>query len=336
MRWDYASGGEDFDVSGSGLYILCEGNFQYGNATLSYYDPESGEVLNEVFSRANGMRLGDVAQSMSFHDGKGWIVVNNSRVIFAIDPLTFREVGRISGFTSPRYMLFVDDGKAYVSQMWDNRIAVVNPRNYEITGYISVPGMAAESGSTEQMVRLGRYVYCTCWSYQNSIIRIDTESDEVVGKLEVGIQPSSMVLDGARRLWVLTDGGYEGSPYGFEAPSLLRIDPETFEIDRRFTFRLGSSPRSLVTSGDGDTLYWINDAVWRMDVESDRLPVAPFLEFQETKYYGLTVDPRCGDVYVADAIDYMQSGMIYRYSAEGRLIDSFYVGVTPGAFCWKP
>lgn len=335
MKWDYNDAGEEFDASGDGLFILCEGNFQYGNATLSYYDPRDNRVINEAFNRANGMKLGDVAQSMTIHNNLGWIVVNNSRVIFAIDLNTFKEVGRIQNFTSPRYIHFVSDDKAYVTQMWDNRIAVVDPQKYEITGYIEVPGMAMENGSTEQMVQLGRYVYCTCWSYQNKIIRIDTETDRVVDQLEVGIQPSSLVVDCNDKLWTITDGGYEGSPYGYEPPTLLRINPERFAVDQTFTFRLESSPRSLQLNGAGDTLYWINDDVWRMDVNSERLPVSPFLEYQDTKYYGLTVDPIRGDVYVADAIDYMQSGMVYRYSSGADLLDSFYVGITPGAFCWK-
>ncbi len=72
-----------------------------------------------------------------------------------------------------------------------------------------------------------------------------------------------------------------------------------------------------------------------MDVTAERLPVRPFLEYRDTKYYGLTVNPFNGEVYVADAIDYQQQGMIYRYSPQGELIDEFYVGITPGAFCWK-
>ena len=45
--------------------------------------------------------------------------------------------------------------------------------------------------------------------------------------------------------------------------------------------------------------------------------------------------PFNSEVYVADAIDYVQDGVILRYSPEGELLDEFYGGVIPGAFCWR-
>lgn len=334
MKWDYGTT-EEFSASGTGLFITNEGMFQYGNATLSYYDPETKSVENEVFYRANAMKLGDVVQSMTIRDGVGWIVVNNSHVIFAIDINTFKEVGRITNLASPRYIHFVSDEKAYVTQIWDNRIFIVNPKRYEITGYIECPNMAMESGSTEQMVQYGKYVFVNCWSYQNRILKIDTETDQVVDELIVGIQPTSLVMDKNYKLWTITDGGYEESPYGYETPSLYRIDAARFEIEKQFRFKPGDSPSEVQINGEGDKLFWINKDIWSMDVEADRVPVRPFLKYRDTKYYGLTVNPRNGDVYVADAIDYQQQGVIYRYTADGEPVDEFYVGVTPGAFCWK-
>lgn len=334
MEWDYGQT-EKFALDGDGLFITNEGNFQYGNATLSYYDPTTRHVENEVFYRANGMKLGDVAQSMAIHNGLGWVVVNNSHVVFAIDLTTLKETGRIENLTSPRYIHFVSDEKAYITQLWDNRIFIVNPTTYSITGHIEVPGMAMGNGSTEQMVQCGHYVYCNCWSYQNRIIKIDTTTDRVVDALTVGIQPASLAIDCNNKLWVVTDGGYEGSPYGYEAPMLYRIDTSSFAIEKQFSFKLGDSPSEAQLNGAGDTLYWINGDIWRMNVEADTTPSQPVIASKGTRYYGLTVDPATGDVYVADAIDYQQQGIVYRYSDAGLLIDKFYVGVTPGAFCWK-
>lgn len=335
MKWDYGDVSSDFNQPAPGLFITCEGNFQYSNATLSFYNPANNSVENEIFFKANGMKLGDVAQSMTIYDNKGWIVVNNSHVIFAINLNSFKEIGRIENLTSPRYIHFIDDKKAYVTQIWDNRIFIVDPRRFAITGTIEVPNMPLSTGSTEQMVQIGKYVYCNCWSYQNKIIKIDTETDEVVDELEVGIQPNSLVKDKYDRLWTLTDGGFEGSPYGYEAPALYCIDTNTFSIERIFQFKLGDETSEIQINGTGDTIYWINRDIWKMNVDNTFLPREPFIPYQDTNYYGLTVNPENSEVYVADAIDYSQQGMIYRFSAEGKLMDKFYVGITPGAFCWK-
>lgn len=324
MKWDYGlDGEEDFTAPARGLFIINEGNFQYGNATLSFYDPANNRIENEVFFRANAMKLGDVAQSMTIYDGRAWIVVNNSRVVFAINPTTFRETGRITGFTSPRYILFVNQHKAYVTQLWDNRIFIVNPQTYEISGYIEVPEMDAGTGSTEQMVQLGGYVYVSCWSYHNRLLKIDAATDEIIADLTVGAQPNSLTIDCNGKLWTLCDD------------ALCRIDPETFTIEQTFAMPAASTPSELQTNGEGDVLYWLNDAVWRMTVSASKLPALPFLESRDTRYYGLTVDPESGEVYVADAIDYQQQGLIYRYTPQGAMIDEFYAGITPGAFCWK-
>lgn len=334
MEWEYGLE-ENFSLSGSGLFIMNEGNFQYGNATLSFYNPETKKVENEIFYRANGMKLGDVAQSMTIRDSLGWVVVNNSHVVFAIDLNTFKEVGRITNLTSPRYIHFISDEKAYISQIWDNRIFIVNPKRFEITGHIECPGMTMETGSTEQMVQYGKYLYVNCWSYQNRILKIDTERDSVVGELEVGIQPTSLVIDCNNKLWTVTDGGYEGSPYGYEAPSLYKIDAETFTIEAQFKFRHGDSPSEIQINREKNRLYWINNDIWDMSVDAERLPIKPLIKEQQTIYYGLTVAPDNGEIYVADAIDYQQQGKIFRYSTSGELIDEFYVGIIPGAFCWK-
>ncbi len=317
------------------LFVVNEGSFQTSTASLSVYNPETNQTLNEAFNKVNGMKLGDGGQSMTIAGGKGWIVVNNSNVVFAVDPYTLKEKGRVTGLTSPRYFHQVNDKKAYVTQMYDNRIAVVDPSTYSVTGYIEVPEMEVATGSTEQMVAYGDYVYCNCWSYQKNIIKIDTRSDKVVETLEVGIQPKAIALDCNDKLWVLCDGGsWSGNPIGYEEPTLLKIDAKSFKIEQTLTFPLGDSVSELCLNGKKDTLYWINGDIWTMNVNSQTLPSESLIKSNGTYYYGLTVGPKTGEVYVADAIDYQQNGEIYRYSSTGNRIAQFSVGIIPGAFCW--
>lgn len=334
MEWDYGQP-EPVDTAPRGLFIVNEGNFQYGNATLSFYNPVDRTVENEVFTRANGMKLGDVAQSMTVVGHDAWIIVNNSNVIFKVNASTLQETGRLSGLVSPRFMLVINSHKAYVSRLWDNNIVVIDPSTMTVTGQIEVPGMDRETGSTERMVMADGMVYCTCWSYQNRLIKIDPATDRVVGSIAVGVQPKSIVTDRNNHLWVMTDGGFAGNPAGYEQPALVEIEPDELAIIRRLRFPVTDSPASLAINGSGDTLYWINDGVYSMSTDATALPTTAFIPSRGTTYYSLSVDPVEGDVYVADAIDYQQPGMVYRYSAEGRGLDNFRVGINPGAFAWK-
>lgn len=321
---------ERFDCTGRGVFIINEGNFNYGNASLSYYDPETRKVENGIFARSNGIPLGDVAQSMTIHDGRGYVVVNKSGVIFVIDLATFRIVGTIDGLTSPRYICFSDEHHAYVTDLYDTRITKFDPSTLEITGHIET-GHA----STERIVACGRFLFVACWSYDDKIIVIDTGDDTVCDTISVGIQPSSLVLDRNGKIWVLTDGGYEGSPYGYTAPALYRIDAASRRLEKEFTFTLGDSATDLQTDAAGGTLYFIRNDVWRMSVDADRLPDEPFIPSNGAVYYGLGIDPATSEIYLSDAADYMQSGVIARYSPTGELLDTFRAGIIPNSFVFK-
>ena len=345
MRWEHGLM-EQFNATANGVFITNEGNFTYGGATLSYYDPTLKSVENEVFFRANAMRLGDVAQSMVVRNGIGWVVVNNSHVVFAIDIETFREVGRITDLPSPRYIVFASDEKAYISQIDSDRIIIVNPKTFEIAGEIICP-MTTEyrTGSTEQMVLLGDYLYVACWSYQKRILKIDTRTDEVVDYRDIGLQPKSMVADKNGKLWVVSDGGFEGNVIGYEPAKLYRLNPQNLEVEQTFELGLngtGDATRSasrLKINDKGDTLYWIDSGVWRMAIDARELSAEPFIKpivgVNRSLYYALGVAPDTEEIYVGDALDYQQRSIIYRYSAEGELLDSFTAGVIAGDFCWK-
>ena len=116
----------------------------------------------------------------------------------------------------------------------------------------------------------------------------------------------------------------------------IRFNPE-ISLDKASSqlAAFGDWPSEVQLNGTRDTIYFINKAVWRLPVTADKFPVKPFLPYNNTLYYGLTINPVNSEVYIADAIDYVQNGVVLRYSPDGELLDEFYVGIIPGAFCWR-
>jgi DNA-binding beta-propeller fold protein YncE len=330
---DYGPKSEsDFNYYDSnGLFIVNEGNFMYGNASLSYYDINKKRVENEIFVRANGIKLGDVAQSITVRNGIGYVVVNNSGVIFTIDVNTFKIIDIITGFISPRHIHFVNDNKAYVTDLYGSKIYILNPVTKKISGSIDV----STHNSTEQIAQSGKYVFTNCWSYDNKIFVIDSENDIIIDSITVGIQPNSMVIDKNGKLWVLTDGGYQGNPYGHEIPSLFCINASDFKIEKKIDFELNDSPSKLIINSSLDTLYFINKSIWKISIDAAKLPDVPIIPYKGTTYYGLAVSPENSEIYVADAVDYVQNGKIYRYTAQYVCIDTINAGVCPSNFCFK-
>ena len=331
-----------FDFTNSrGVYIVNEGNFMYGNSSLSFYDPAAKRVYNQIFQARNGVPLGDVAQSMTIWNNLGFIVVNNSGKIYVVDSQTTEFKGSISGLSSPRYVHVVNSEKAYVSDLYARKITIFNPQTFQITGQIPVKNSKSEFNQhpTEQMIRYQNLVFTNCWSYDNKILVIDTDADQLVDSIEVFKQPNSMVIDRNNKIWVLTDGGFEGSQYGYETPGLLKIDAETREIERTFRFNPGDHPLNLSINPTMDTIYFINLHVWKMAITEKHLPEKPFVTSEYTDSYGgffsLGIDPLNSDIYIGDAIDHRQNGIILRYSSSGKIIDQFKAGISPGDFAFK-
>ena len=309
------------------MFVVNEGNFTAGNASLTYYNYKTSAVSQQVFYRINGAPLGDVANSITFDENSIYIVVNNSHVVYKINAVTGKYQAKTTGLTSPRYILKIDNQRALVSDLYENNLTLINTENMEIISRIAL------GRTSENLLKYGNEIFITNWSAfqqdkpNNMIMIVDSENLQVTDSTEVGMEPNSMVLDKNNHLWVLCSGGYLNE----EVPTLWKIDPENKDVLMRLEFPdLNSSPDNLHINKTGDTLYYLNKNVYRMAISTTQLPDNYFVRAGENdNFYALGVSPG-SDVYVTDANDYTRNGTVYRYTPGGVLVQKFEAGIAPG------
>lgn len=321
-----------------GVFISCEGNFMYGNASLSFYDKENKVVYNNIYTGRNRAPLGDVAHSMVAWGNNLYIVVNNSGKVVVVDKYSLEFVNSVTGLFSPRYIHFINNNKAYISDLYARRITLIDPVTMQKTGMIDVSDGAASGTKhpTESFVQIGNQIFVSCWADDNQVLVIDLATDLIIGSITVPMQPKKMVADKNNKLWVLCDGSFKNSSTSDEQPSLVRIDPETHTIEQIFRWN-GSTDYAgdLQINPAKDSLYVVRGDLYKMAVNSRRFPEAPLLKSNGRLFFSMGIDPDLGDIYLSDAIDYMQKAIIFRYSASGNPIDSFRVGINPGYFLFN-
>lgn len=310
-----------------GLFILNEGNFTYANASLSFYDIDADTVSNNLFFKANNAPIGDVGQSLTKIGDDLYIVVNNSKYIYKVDAHTIVYKAKIEGFTSPRYMLPVGNGKAYVSDLESPGLWSLNLNTLE-------KSFIETGNATEAMVKIGNEVFVSNWSNyylseasNNTIQVIDCENDTLVAEIEIAPEPNAMVVDKNNHIWVSCSGAYV-------EPAIVCIDPVTRTVIHRFDLSADSYPSGMAIDGTGENVFFMNGGygtlnVYKMSVDAAQLPDTPFITAEGKLFYNLKVNPENGDVYITDAKDYVSNGDLLRYSADGTLIAIASLGIIP-------
>jgi len=310
------------------LIICNEGNFGSGNATVTLYDPLSGVIVPDAYTPVNSNQyIGDVIESGKKFNEKYFWVVNNSKKIVVTDK-NFVKLTFITGFISPRYIEFVSNNKAYVSNLQlsptaANYVQVLDVNTNTISKTIHI------NGWTEQMVQSYGKVFVTNM-LRNYVYVIDASTDMLIDSINVNATNACIVKDQNEKLWVSCNGDSVNN-----IPArLVKINPIDHQVEN--SILLGTTKNSisnLVTNGTENTLYYIMNDVYKISITASAAPAAPFIQQGNRTFYGLCIDPVDETVYVSDAIDHNQDGNILRYKSDGSYVSTFKAGISPG-FMW--
>lgn len=315
------------------VYIVCEGNYGNGNATLYAYDPVQDSVFGDIYKAVNNQPLGEIFQSMQHIGDKLFLCINNSDKVVVLNAGSCVLTATLH-IPQPRYILPISATKAYVSTLYHNKVYNINPQAMLVTDSITMPGL-----SPEGMCLYFNTAYTGSWdtSSGNNIFGINTNTDQLSDPIKIsGKAPQELLIDKDQMLWVLA--GDEP-----EIPATLtRVDPSSGNILQSYAFPTAAYPMKPVLNNTKDTLYFIevnyyggttNNGIYRMSIYDKALPSLPFLQAAQNQYfYALGIDPKSGNIYIGDPKGFTQKGSVYIYQSNGTQIKSFTVGVGPGHF----
>ncbi|MEZ4910096.1 MAG: hypothetical protein R2774_04450 [Saprospiraceae bacterium] len=307
-----------------GVFVINEGNFQAGNASLTYYNLKEKDVNSDVYTDINGVALGDVGQSMYSDNDNLYIVVNNSQKIEVCDSKTMKRKLTINGLTSPRYFQPINASKAYVTDLFADAIHVVNPSTGMVDKKIALKGWS------EEMIKIGSNVYITSPS-SPYLYNVDSNTDQVLDSILISLGANSLRLAKDGSLWVLCGGDFVSGEKG----ALHVINLVQGKVQRSMSFTASDYPTKLCSNPQADTMYYINNGIYKLSTQAIALAQTPFISSEGRSFYGLEIHPTSGLICVTDAKDFTQRGDAYIYSVSGQLLHSFETGIIPGGILFE-
>lgn len=316
-------------ISQDGVIIINEGNFMWGNASLSLYNKKEKTLTKDIFQSQNGIALGDVAQSVFQKDSLLFVVVNNTAKIEVISSTTFNRKWTINiPNSSPRYFCAVNDSIALVSELYANKLWVINYLNATV---VSTVNMEGETGQIQQYDNKIAVLERTKLngSFTAQIRILDASNFQTLKKISLPTEPNSFCITTDRKLYTLTD---KSSSSAIPA-KLLKIDLAGYTGLDTFDFSMSENPKLLRLDAVSQSVKWVVDkSIHYTTLHATKLNSTPILNLNVSTIYAFDIDPISGDLYVSDALDYTQASQIFRFDKNYQQIDQFKAGINTTQF----
>ena len=329
-----------------GLYILNEGNMGANRCTLDYLDLSGTDstihYYRNIYAERNPStvkELGDVGNDIGIYGSKLWIVVNCSNKVEVCEARSTRRLGQVN-IDNCRYLAF-DGGFAYVSsyagpvQVAENcplgRVYKVDTLTLQKVDSVVVGYQPEEMAIVDGKLYVANSGGYRVPLYDNRIMVIDLATFQVIKEIEVDVNLHRLLADSHGQLWVSTRGNY------------FDVSPALYCLkDDKVVARLEIPISSMTIVGDslyyiGTTFSYVDGGYKKdfgiVDVALQRCSVAVTFEAPEIKNitlpYGIIVNPHDRDFYILDAKNYVSSGELLHFDADGHFLWRVSTGDIP-------
>lgn len=330
------SGNTAVDSLPRGVYILCEGLWKMDNSTLTRYNPATGAVENNFFSKANpGLRVGDTGNDIVLRGDTVYIAVTTSRTVEMFRASTGKWLNRVrfDDARMPRCLAFAPDG-LYVSNYTDNSVSRLDPHTLSPLGNAIPCGPAVEG-----LVYAGTAVFAANSGLGS--LQLDSPKAGTLAVIRAGASVPEQFMASVPNVVELRASPDGAILYAFSQeitsrpdikPAIVEYNAVTLQEIRRWVVEAAQSP---CLSAQGDSLFFISKhGVDVLDMRaSGAVPVTIVHKDRASdNWYSLALHPTDGTLWIGNARGYTTEGEVIVANKNGAYVRRFDVGVNPTGF----
>lgn len=308
-------------ISGKGIFILNNGNWNSNDASISFIDSSTGATSTSAFEKVNGIKLGDLGQDMvKTADGKIYIAVSNSKTIFITDS-RLKLISSLTMDYSPR--AFATDGNQVYVTLYEGYLGRIDNKDgqWKVSTTKVGPnpeGVAIADGKA-WVANSGGYVTDENGYniYNNTVSVVNLSTFSETSTVTVNTNPKDVcAFDG--QIYVSSLGNYSDIP-----AALQRIDPASGQvagIDIEVPYALACDGKRLAVLCTGYDTQWnlIPGRIYNIKSAS----TAPELLCSDIENaYSISLGTN-GATFVGVS-DYLSEGEVLLYDADGQRLDTF-------------
>lgn len=356
------------------LIILNEGNWQADNGRMSYF--EDGKIVsNQWFREKNGYKLGDTPNDIiQVNKDLIAIAINWSNIVQFIRPdgtavAATEDVPNNRKLASDGKYVYISSyghecGVYGSSKYWEfekGYVAKIDVNTFKIVDAVEVgyepEGIAYYKGKLF-VANTGGYAFQEDHAYETTVSVIDAETMKVERNVDVQqINLYGKMSQIGPYLCINSPGDYydvQAATIIFDCDKVLAglPDDECFvKLDYASTYNtvtkdgkfLAIGSRYSYYTSEYEFNYVVIDPVVTMENMNDAGVSEEYLgsvfddiKTKITMPYGIYVNPYTGYIYATDAGGFVEAGVLYQWSPEGKLLGTNKIYINPAHFLALP
>lgn len=316
------------------IYILNQGSYAGNNASVTMYDLSDSTITPDYFISQNNRALGDVGNDMLIYGSKVYIITNVSSQLEIANAVTFKSIKQISFIKDsvPQQPTGIAayEGKIFISS-FDSTVTVIDTATLEVVKTIYAgqnPDAILAAYGKIWVSNSGGFNFP---NFDSTLSVIDPVTLVETKKITVGLNPYKLEADKYGDIYVITRGNYNDIKMRLKV-----INAETGTVKHTFE---DFEAYNFTIKGDTAYVYYfdfmgLNETKFMtINVRTEEVISTNFItdNTQIDTPYGIAADPTSNNIFICDAKNYQQKGVVYCFGPDGKLKYSINAGVNPVA-----